>query len=86
MKVRDLMKLLEEQDPDAEVSMVTQPNWPMEYAVAGVAARSDLFDADVEPGTEQYADGTCASDVVLVEGRWLRYGPRTAWRALHWIS
>jgi hypothetical protein len=82
MKVRDLMKLLEEQDPDAEVSMVTQPNWPMEYAVGGVAVRSDMFDADVEPATERYADGMSASDVVLVEGRWLRYGHRTAWEAM----
>ena len=82
MKVRDLMELLEEQDPDAEVCMVTQPNWPMEYAVAGVAVRSELFDADVEPATEGYADGTSANDVVLVEGRWLRYGHRTAWEAV----
>jgi hypothetical protein len=81
MKVRELMELLEKHDPNAEVCMVTQPNWPIEYAVAGVAVRCDLFDADVEPGTEQYEDGTCASDVVLVEGRWLRYGHRTAWAA-----
>lgn len=79
MKVRDLMKLLEKQNPDAEVCMVTQPNWPMEYTVAGVAVRSDLFDADVEPGTEKYPDGTGASDVILVEGSWRRYGSKTAW-------
>jgi hypothetical protein len=84
MKVRDLMELLEAQDPDAEVCMVTQPSWPIEYAVAGVAVRSDLFDVDVEPGTERYEDGTSANDVVLVEGRWLRYGQRTAWKAVQW--
>jgi hypothetical protein len=82
MKVRELMELLAKQDADAEVCMVTQPNWPMEHAVAGVAVRSELFDADVEPATEKYADGTSANDVVLVEGTWLRYGQRTAWEAV----
>ncbi len=82
MKVRDLMELLERQDPDAEVCMVTQPSWPIEHTLAGVAVRSDMFDADVEPTTERYPDGTCANDVVLIEGSWLRYGHRTAWRAV----
>lgn len=82
MKVRELMERLGRQDPDAEVCMVSQPSWPIEHAVAGVAVRSDLFDADVEPGTERYADGASASDVVLVEGAWLRYGHRTAWKAI----
>jgi hypothetical protein len=86
MKVRDLMKLLEEQDLDAEVCMVTQPNWPMEHAVAGVAIRSDMFDDDLEPATEEYPDGTSANDVVLVEGTWLRYGRRTAWQAARYSS
>ena len=83
MKVRDLMELLARQDPDAEVCTVTQPSWPIEYALAGVAVRRDLFDEDVEPGTERYPDGTCASDVILVEGSWLRYGHGTAWKAVH---
>jgi hypothetical protein len=86
MKVRELMELLRRQDPDAEVCMVTQPNWPIEHSVAGVVVRSDLFDADVEPGTERYEDGTSASDVVLVEGAWLRYGQRIAWKAIRWSS
>lgn len=58
--------------------MVTQPGWPMEYSLAGVAARADLLDDDVDPAEqERYRDGTAANDVVLVEGKWLRYARRT---------
>ena len=79
MKVRELIELLKTQNPDAEVTMVTQPNWPLEYALAGVAVRSDLLDEDVDPAKqERYADGTAASDVILVEGTWLRCGQTTA--------
>jgi len=28
MKVSELIELLEEQDPDAEVLVMSQPNWP----------------------------------------------------------
>jgi len=85
MKVRELMKLLERQNPDAEVCMVTQPSWPVEYSLAGVVVRADLCDEDVDPTKqERYADGTAANDVVLVEGTWLRYGHRTSWKAVRW--
>jgi hypothetical protein len=49
MKVRELIELLERQDPATQ---------------------------------ERYADGTAASDVVLVEGTWLRYGQTTAWKVV----
>jgi len=85
MKVRELIELLERKNPDAEVTMMTQPNWPMEYALAGVAVRSDLLDEAVDPvKQERFADCTAASDVVLVEGTWLRYGRQTAWEAVRW--
>lgn len=74
MKVRELIKLLERQEPDAEVTMVFQRNWPTEHSVAGIAVRSDL------PGN-RYADGAAASDVILLEGEWLRYGHKDAWKA-----
>src|SRR5690606_27099311 len=37
MKVRDLIEILEDQDPDAEVLVMSQENWPFENAIAGVA-------------------------------------------------
>ena len=83
MKVRELIELLQAQNLDAEVCMVTGANWPMEHDVAGVAARMDMVDDEVDPARqERYSDGTAASDVVLVEGRWLRYGNKAAWKAV----
>lgn len=82
MKVRELIELLKTQDPDAEVTMVFQPNWPLEYALAGVAVRSELLDR----ATQRLADGTAATDVVLVQGRQLGYGQRTAWEASRWLE
>jgi hypothetical protein len=83
MKVRELLELLEAQDPDAEVCMVTQRNWPIEHSLAGIAARGDILDADVDsPEQGRYVDGAAANDVILVEGEWLRYGLRTAWKVV----
>ena len=39
MKVSELIELLQDQDPDAEVMIMSQENWPFENAVAGVAVR-----------------------------------------------
>jgi hypothetical protein len=62
--------------------MVTQPNWPWSTQLPESQFRSDMSDADVEPATETYPDGTSASDVVLVAGTWLRYGQKTAWESV----
>ena len=86
MKVSELIELLEEQDPDAEVLVMTQPNWPFELSLAGVTTREEMLradrdedgdgDEDEEPRLER---GTAKNDVFLVEGEQLRYGSKTAW-------
>lgn len=85
MKVSELIELLEEQDPDAEVLVMMQKNWPFECSLAGVTTRDEMLRADerdqddgeqVEPRIES---GTAKSDVFLVEGEQLRYGSKTAW-------
>jgi hypothetical protein len=88
MKVSELIELLEEQDPDAEVLVMSQPNWPFELSLAGVTTREEMpradrdedgdcdDDDDDEPRLER---GTAKSDVFLVEGEQLRYGSKTAW-------
>ena len=90
MKVRDLIEILEDQDPEAEVLIMSQENWPFENAVAGVAVREEFVDdededdedEDDEPGTErQYEKGTAPNDVFIVEGQQLRYGSKAAWNA-----
>ena len=78
MKVSELIELLEEQDPDAEVLVMSQPNWPFELSLAGVTNRDEDVDGDEdeEPRLER---GTAKNDVFLVEGEQLRYGSKTAW-------
>jgi len=85
MKVSELIELLEDQDPDAEVMIMSQENWPFENAVAGVAVREEFVaddeDCDEDEREEpRYEKGTAPNDVFLVEGQQLRYGSKAAWR------
>ena len=46
MKVSELMELLQECDPDAEVTIAHQPNYPFEYSIQGLRTREDVeYDA-----------------------------------------
>jgi hypothetical protein len=86
MKVSELIELLQDQDPDAEVMIMSQESWPFENAVAGVAVREEFVDDDDEDCEDdereepRYEKGTAANDVFLVEGQQLRYGSKAAWR------
>ena len=82
MKVSELIEMLEEQDPEAEVLIMSQQSWPFEYTVRGLTTRDELLRAesgDEEDATEEPADGCARSDVFLVEGEQLRYGAKAAW-------
>jgi hypothetical protein len=80
MKVSELIEILSEMDADAQVLIASQPNWPFEFAIAGVARRAEMLaDDDGEPATESHEPGTTASDVFIVEGTQLRYGSKAAW-------
>lgn len=81
MMVKELMELLEEESPDAEVRLVFQQSFPHVYSVLGVA--SDLEVAEVEGGDcQEPCNARPAKDVVyLVEGDWLAHGPSAAWVA-----
>jgi hypothetical protein len=76
MKVKTLIELLQCCDREAEAVLNTQANYPMEHRIAGIARRDDCHAVS---GQERYEDGTAPSDVILVEGAWLRYGERAAW-------
>jgi len=78
MKVKELIEVLESCDAEAEVVIMSQPNYPMEHGLLGVALREDCHDGADEP---RYETDTAPSDVVLVEGAWLRYGNSAAWGA-----
>jgi hypothetical protein len=78
MKVNELIKILENCDPNAEVVLATQPTYPMEYALTGITVRERMVDG--EPlEDDEWTEGRRGNDVLLVEGRHLRYGDREAW-------
>ena len=87
MKVKELIDILEQQDPDAEVLIMSQQNWPFENGVYGVTVRSEVDgndedeDGEKEDGADTTAarDGRATNDVFIVEGTQLRYGSKTAW-------
>ena len=83
MKVKELMEILEEQDPDADVLIMGQESWPFENSIHGVTVRSEIEESDDDDDDETPAarrpDGRAANDVFIVEGRQLRYGSKTAW-------
>ena len=86
MKVRDLIEILEDQDPDADVLIMSQQSWPFENAIAGVAVREEIVEDDEDLDDEEreeprYEKGTAANDVFIVEGQQLRYGSKAAWDA-----
>jgi len=75
MKVKELIDILEEQDPDAEVLIMSQQNWPFESGVYGVTVRSEMDgDGEKEDGADTTAarDGCATNDVFIVEGTQLR--------------
>jgi hypothetical protein len=48
MKVKDLISLLEDQDPEAEVFLAEQPSWPFEYSISNVISREEMLSNDDE--------------------------------------
>lgn len=86
MNVKQLIEILEDPDPDAEVLLMSQQSWPFENGIAGVAVREDLVEDDEDLDDEEreeprYEKGTARNDVFIVEGQQLRYGSKAAWDA-----
>ena len=77
MKVRELMRLLEDQDPDADVLLATQRESAVEHRLLGVVFREEMYQLEAGPSPEGDP-----SDVLLVEGEQLRYGSKAAWQAV----
>ncbi|WP_248582007.1 hypothetical protein [Nocardioides sp. InS609-2] len=88
--VTELIERLQDCDPDAEVRLATQPNWPLQYHLAGIATTEDIaMDRRCEDhdfyNCEDCAEGRLQDDgsiVYLVEGSQhydQPYAPRAAW-------
>lgn len=58
MTVEDLIEILEDMDPGAEVLIVTGQHWPFENVLNGVCVRSDIpsEDDDVDDDDDEYTD------------------------------
>lgn len=89
MKVHELIEILEDMDPDAEVFLGVQPAYPFEHAVAGVVQRGDWVEEDEteEPWTDRdcwgASDGQLPrNDVLILDGGQVRYGAKAAWDAV----
>jgi len=80
MTIDELIARLEEYREeiggDIEVRLMTQPNWPFENSVAGLASGAEINDQ-----TEGDADEDVNDDnvVFIVEGQQLGYGSKRAW-------
>lgn len=79
MKVKALIHALQMQDPDADVVLCFQPNYPLEYSLQNVTVRLDTLD-DPEDPTWEGREGAKKEDVLLACGSHLRYGAREAWQ------
>jgi len=74
--IEALAEIREQFGDDAEVVLMTQSKYPMEYTLQGVTTRDEY-----KPGRGNEEDGR-GTDVILCEGRWLRYGSTEAWNDL----
>lgn len=93
MTVQELIQLLEREDPEAEVRLMTQESWPFENSIRSrlyVAEPTcsicgegslDHDDEDHQAETWTPADAEAPDGVVyLVEGAQLGYGNKAAWQ------
>lgn len=86
MSVNGLIERLEEYRDlvggDAEVRLVTQSNWPLEYSILGVCSDSDVVAASDDPDIKFFSSYRESESVVyIVEGGQLGYGKKGAWDA-----
>ena len=86
MKVNELIEILQDMDPEAEVYVMAQRNWPFECSLTGVCQRSDFTEVEDDDGDEPEGDRWSAdasrlpgNDVFLVQGDQRRYGDKAAW-------
>lgn len=67
MKVADLLEILEDANPEAEIRFAAQPSWPMEYTVRDAIVYNEQDGQDINPESADF--------IYLVEGRQLGYLP-----------
>jgi|TARA_Y100000310_G_scaffold37883_1_gene35533 hypothetical protein len=68
MTVSELLEQLKDYDPNAVVTLMVQPNYPLECHIELVTSRSDI-------GSHAEVSG----DVYIVQGSQIGYGTRKVW-------
>ena len=72
MKVRDLIDILSDHDPEAEVRMMIQPSYPLEAGLDGVVSDGQIREHEDEPEEGEPV-------VYLLQGSHVGYGRPAAW-------
>ena len=75
--IERLEEYREELGGDVVVRLMTQPSWPVEYTIAGVASGIEINEAGYDPEAEN------DNLLYIVEGQQLGYGTKYAWEAAH---
>lgn len=73
MQVGKLIEILQGHDPEAEVRIASQPTWPWEHSIVGVATREMCGREDI------YDDQADAGCVFIIEGQQLKHASRILW-------
>lgn len=85
MIVEELMALLEEMDPEAEVRLASQPAWPFEWTISTVVEVEDSkIEGDQETGEEFWRETGAGRIVYIAEGQQLGYLPGYVSDQLGW--
>ena len=83
MTIDDLIQRLEqyreELGGECEVRLMTQPNWPFEQTIRGLASGIEINERDDDDGDDADVDEDCV--LYIVEGQQLGYGSKRAWDA-----
>lgn len=91
MTVEELIRELEQMNPNSEIRWAAQPSWPFEYSISGVVNVSPK-DEDEEEESEEDPEMDYTNDydprendiVYLVEGTQLGYLPSLVCREIGW--
>jgi len=82
MKIRTLIELLQKQNPESNIKIMTQENYPIEHGILGLTSEDDMNENDGEPERESDPSNVGEQppcDVFIVESGYIGYGPRAAW-------
>lgn len=83
MTVTELMEVLEDLNPEAEIRLMIQRHYPMQSGLYGICTDEAMKHADGDEGEEDEQedrnDSRTESVVYLVEGAHIAYGNKKAW-------